>query len=82
MTNHAPLPVKGYQAQPSDKIKDVNRNKDIEERALRILDELAMNPDIDPHWLEIGRRDIEKGFMAVNRSIFQPGRVTLSEDAS
>jgi hypothetical protein len=34
-------------------------------------------PDIDQRWLATGRTDIEKGFMAVNRAIFQPGRAQL-----
>jgi hypothetical protein len=31
-------------------------------------------------WLAIGKTDIEKGFMAVNRSVFRPSRVALPED--
>lgn len=55
----------------------MNANKRAEEIVLRILDELAQLPAIDKRWLATGRTDIEKGFMAVNRAIFRPGRVNL-----
>lgn len=31
-------------------------------------------------WLALGKTDVEKGFMAINRSIFRPARVGLPED--
>lgn len=80
MTDHKPLPVSGYVSQNDEKIRLVNRNKEIEERSLRILDELALLPGVDKRWLAIGRTAIENGFMAVNRAIFQPIRVRLLED--
>lgn len=74
---HAGLPVSGYKNQSDENVALVNRNKEIEERALRILDELKNNPTVDQRWLAIGRTHLEQGFMAVNRAIFQPGRVEL-----
>lgn len=71
------LPVHGYKPQSDEKVAAVNRNKQLEERVLRALDELRGFPFIDQRWLATGRTDIEKGFMAVNRAIFQPGRVEL-----
>lgn len=80
MTAHNGLPVKGYNPQSDDKVAAVNANKEIEERVLRILDDLGAREDVDKRWLAIGRTAIENGFMAVNRSVFQPGRVKLPED--
>lgn len=80
MTDHKPMPVHGYTSQSEAKIHLVNALKQLEEMVLRDLDALKLNEGIDQRWLAIGRTDIEKGFMAVNRSIFQPGRVTLPED--
>ncbi len=74
------MQVAGYRDQTADKVALVNANKEIEERVLRILDDLKTLAGIDPRWLAAGRTDIEKGFMAVNRSIFQPGRVKLPGD--
>src|SRR5690606_36104853 len=50
------------------------------ERVLRIVDELMNIRDIDLLWLINGRDLIEQGFMCVNRSVFQPARVTLPDD--
>jgi len=77
MTQHQGLPVAGYKSQSEERVALVNRNKEIEERVLRILDELGATDGVDKRWLAIGRTAIENGFMAVNRSIFQPGRVAL-----
>jgi hypothetical protein len=81
MTNHQGLPVSGYQPQSSVKVDLVNANKAIEEQVLRRLDALSQhNGLVDPRWLAIGRTAIEQGFMAVNRAVFQPGRVSLPDD--
>ena len=33
-------------------------------------------------WLAIGRTHLEQAFMAINRAVFQPGRVALPEDGT
>ena len=71
------LPVSGYKPQSANNIDLVNRNKEIEEKVLLILNSLRDVDGIDSRWLAIGRTSIEQGFMAVNRSIFRPGRVNL-----
>lgn len=81
MTDHQPLPVSGYTAQSDSRVEMVNENKALEERVLRRLDELK-GLNVDQRWLAIGRTHIEEAFMAINRSIFQPQRVKLPEDAS
>lgn len=77
---HKGLPVAGYQQQTDDKVQVVNGFKADEERLLRKLDRLSETGDIDHRWLAIGRTELQKAFMAINRSVFQPGRVTLPED--
>ncbi len=79
-TKHEGLPVAGYRPQSEENVDRVNLNKRLEEHTLRALDALAEQPDIDKRCLAIGRTHIEQGFMAVNRSVFKPGRVTLPED--
>mgnify|MGYP001204297980 CR=1 FL=1 len=78
---HKGLPVSGYTPVSGDAVAMVNCSKELEERVLRFLDELATMPEIDPRWLATGRTDIEKGFSSVNRSVFRPARVVLPEDA-
>ena len=80
-TKHEGLPVAGYRPQGSDRVAVVNANKAQEEAVLRILDKLADDRDVDKRWLAIGRTAIENGFMAVNRAVFKPARVTLPGDA-
>lgn len=81
-TEHQGLPVAGYKPQSERNIELVNKNKQAEEQLLRALDEMRNQTAIDQRWLAIARTHFEEGFMALNRSIFKPGRVTLpGEDA-
>lgn len=87
MTTHTPLPVSGYTAQSSGKVRLVNENKELEETILRRLDLLkattavdGQDVTIDQRWLAIGRTHIEEAFMAINRAVFQPPRVKLPGD--
>lgn len=75
MTQHSGLPVEGYRPQSGEAVAQVNLNKQMEEHVLRLLDELAANPEVDGRWLAIGRTSIEQGFMAVNRAVFKPSRL-------
>ena len=76
MTDHDPLPVAGYTTQSADKIGEVNINKQLEETILKRLDDLKTDASVDQRWLAIGRTGIEQAFMAVNRAIFKPQRVS------
>lgn len=77
---HQGLPVSGYRAQSADAVAQVNRNKELEERILRLLDGAAADPETDKRWLDLARTHIEQGFMALNRAVFKPGRVALPGD--
>lgn len=79
---HQGLPVAGYKPQSEEKVALGNENKALEERVLRQMDQLAALPagTVDPRWFSIARTQLEQGFMALNRSIFQPGRASLPED--
>lgn len=72
-----PLPVEGYKPQPKSNVEMVNFNKKLEELVLRQIDYLASLPphEVDPRWLSIARTNIEQGFMAANRAVFQPKRI-------
>jgi hypothetical protein len=74
---HEGLPVAGYRPQPEWTVSMVNSNKREEEKILQKLDLLADNPDVDKRWLAIGRTELEKAFMSINRAIFRPSRVKL-----
>ena len=79
--NYPGLPVAGYRPQPIAAIDTVNGFKRDEERILRKLDAMTRQPqwpeDPDQRWLAIGRTHLEQAFMAINRAVFRPDRVTL-----
>lgn len=81
LMTHAGLPVAGYKPQSDDKVQTVNAFKQDEERILRKIDDMMKDDTTDKRWLAIGRTQLEQAFMAINRSVFQPGRVSLREDA-
>lgn len=89
MTKHEGLPVAGYRTQSDANVAIVNQNKELEERVLRQIDRISGrsrtgtldSQQFDQRWVSIAKTQIEQGFMALNRAIFQPGRVTLPEDA-
>lgn len=70
------LPVAGYQPQSAEKIVTVNAFKAIEEEMLRVLDCMVGDHAFDQRWLAQARTSIENGFMQLNRSVFQPARLT------
>lgn len=92
MTTHNGLPVSGYHPQSDEKVSLVNQFKADEERMLRKIDALTPGPtfdlegpnvgECDLRWLAIARTHFEQGFMALNRSVFRPGRVALPGDES
>lgn len=77
MSEHKGLPVAGYKPQSDAKVAQVNALKRDEERVLRKLDAMRDDAEIDQRWLAIGRTQMEQAFMAINRSVFKPGRVEI-----
>ena len=81
-----PVAVAGYTAQPPEKVELVNRFKILEERILREIDALYgsigedNSPAYDLRWVSIAKTHFQEGFMALNRSVFQPQRINLPED--
>lgn len=75
------LPVHGYVPQTTDAVGIVNEHKQMEERLLRRIDHLyGANDFYDRRWLATAKTHIEQGFMALNRAVFKPQRITLPED--
>ncbi len=81
MTQHAGLPVAGYQPQSDDRVQTVNTAKALEERVLRHLDTIMAHPDYDKRMIAIARTGIQEAFMWANRAVFQPARIDLPEDS-
>lgn len=96
MSEKQGLPVEGYKPQTDEKIELVNGFKRDEERLIRVIESMIqardigvnaqglvgsdLGPTFDPRWLSIALTHFQQGFMALNRAVFKPGRVTLPED--
>lgn len=78
------LPVHGYQSQTEENVALVNQFKQNEERMLRDIDTLMMDPNAryDKRCLAIAMHDMQTAFMWLNRAVFQPKRIQLPEDAT
>ena len=75
------LSIKGYTDQSKAKQDLVNKYKELEERVLRATEEAyTIDINLDQRWLHIARTHIQQGFMALNRAVFQPTRISLPED--
>ncbi|MBN9504923.1 MAG: hypothetical protein J0I69_02760 [Altererythrobacter sp.] len=83
MPERTGLPVSGYRPQSDDAIALVNHFKAIEERLLRDIDVMRDSGAVgrfDQRWLSIAQTQLQQGFMALNRAVFQPGRIRLEGD--
>ncbi|MBN9335631.1 hypothetical protein [Devosia sp.] len=83
MSKNEGLKVPGYTAQSDENVALVTGFKQTEERLLRDLD--VMFDSAEPHrfdkrWLSVAKTHFEQGFMALNRSVFQPQRIRLPDD--
>jgi hypothetical protein len=82
-TPHNGLPVSGYQPQSEKNVELVNHFKELEERLLREIDvmrDTMRAHRFDQRWLSIAQTHFQQGFMALNRSVFQPSRIRLPGD--
>ncbi len=85
MTDHKPMPVAGYTAQPQEKVDLANEGKALEEQYLRWLDKLGghstgATPVCDPRCIALARTSMQEAAMWAIRSIFQPQRIKLPGD--
>jgi hypothetical protein len=73
--------VTGYQPQSPAAVEAVNAVKAIENTLGEFIETIRSGGEVfaDPEWLKIGTTHLAQGFMAVNRAIFQPGRVEIKE---
>jgi hypothetical protein len=73
--------IPGYRDLKKETLDEVGRNKVEEEILLRRLDDMSRLPDLyDARWLAIARTHFEQAYMALNRSITKPSRLTLTGD--
>ena len=64
--------VKGYRKLSEAEIQLMNEGKELGIKYGKFIEQLEQNPEVDKRWLAIGKTDIQKGQMAVIRSIAKP----------
>lgn len=64
--------IKGYRDLSQVEIDLMNEGKHLAEQCREYIEKLERTGYVDTRWLSIGRADLQKGFMAVIRSIAQP----------
>lgn len=64
--------IKGYRELSQDEIDAMNRVKEMGVQLMRLTDEMRSVEGIDQRWLSIGVTDLQKGLMALTRSIAKP----------
>ena len=72
MTEHQPMPVRGYNPQSDEKLALVNKGKAIEAEYIAYLKELADHPLTDKRMVAIAKTQVQGGCMWAYRSVFQP----------
>ena len=64
--------IKGYRDLSQEEIDLMNEVKALAERCNELTIKIGNTDSIDMRWLSIGITDLQKGFMAVVRSIAKP----------
>jgi len=77
---HAPMPVVGYASQTEANVVRANRLKEVEERFMRLLDEMRADAAMDQRCVALAVTNLQTAAMWAVRAVFQPTRVSLPED--
>ena len=64
--------ISGYRELTQEEINNMNIVKDLAEKCSNLIKVLDNMTSPDKRWLEIGKIDLQKGFMGVVRSIAKP----------
>ena len=65
--------IKGYRDLSQEEIDLMNKIKAVGEKVGSLLDDVKNNFETDQRWASIAQTDLQKGFMALVRSIAKPG---------
>jgi hypothetical protein len=90
MTDHQPMPVKGYTSQNDGNVLLANEGKELEERVLRYLEKVDRNVVVMSmtneeqgdrrRCIALAKTNTQDAFMWAIRGIFNPQRIKLPED--
>ena len=64
--------IKGYRELNQEEIDTMNEVKAMGIKLSELVEKLENNKDLDQRWIESGKTDLQKGLMALTRSIARP----------
>jgi Ni,Fe-hydrogenase III large subunit len=64
--------IKGYRDLSQTEIDAMNDIKQVAEQVRELVELLQQDQFLDQRWVSIGKTDLQKGFMALVRSVAQP----------
>jgi len=64
--------IKGYRDFDKSEIDLINEVKEKAEEVGILVVKLSVLSSVDPRWVNIGKTDLQKGFMALVRSVAKP----------
>ena len=64
--------IKGYRELTQEEIDAMNEVKAMGIKLSELVEKLENNKDLDQRWIESGKTDLQKGLMALTRSIARP----------
>ncbi len=64
--------IKGYRELDQDEIDAMNQVKELAASVGTLIEKLEQTSSSDKRWVAIGKTDLQKGFMALVRSIAKP----------
>lgn len=65
--------IKGYRDLSQEEIDQMNKVKELGVKIGELVDSVQCLPENDLRWSNIGKTDLQKGLMALTRSIAKPG---------
>lgn len=73
MVDNQHAKIAGYRDLTEEEIQLMNSVKELGNHVGSLVDGMSRNPDFDQRWVAIAQTDLQKGFMALVRSIARPG---------
>jgi hypothetical protein len=64
--------IKGYRDLSQEEIDLMNKAKQLAEQVGELVEEIINNESTDKRWSNIGKTDLQKGFMSLIRAVAQP----------
>lgn len=64
--------IKGYRDLSQEEIDLMNKAKQLAEQVGLLVEEIINNESTDKRWANIGKTDLQKGFMSLIRAVAQP----------